>query len=969
MRRGRSLLRSTAILAVLAAAGLANAREDLQAPPLSPGTGNVPSHAGLAPESLTSDERARLKGQAKDFLEQAHRSYQSGDLAEAQERLLRSLRILERLYPEGEFPRGHLDLANGLNNLGELLRVRGEYDQALDTLERARAMFERLFPRDEYPDGHPDLAICLSNLGLVHHAQGDYVRADDSYGRARAMFERLFPKDEYPDGHPTLASLLNNLGGLAKDQGEYTRALTYYRESLAMRERLFPKDRYSLGHPSVAMSLNNTGVLLDIMGEYDGAEESHRRALEMRQRLYPQVKYPRGHPDLVLSLSNLGEVLSARGELVWAEENLRHALAICEKLYPEREYPSGHPATATVLGNLGMALLARGHSDEAATYTQRAASMWRSLYPSDAYPQGHPKLAISFIHTGRVLHAQGDHARAADQFRQALAMILDLSASFYAAAAAAESLNFAATLPLARDLLLSTARRDPGSDSSLYASLWHAKAAVSRTVERRQRALVRTSGPETRALGDELFRVRHELARLMLSPDSPGATTLPRLRALTGRKEYLERRLAGRLPAYDRQALLAHRPPTDLGKKLPRDGALIDLILYHDDQPNPAVPRPAGERITPSYVAFVLGPEGPVQRVDLGAAGPIDKAIEAWREDLMTQRHGGAAQDLRRLVWEPLERRLPARTAEVWMSPDGALSRLPWAALPGRKPGTFLLEDYALALAPHGLFLLDRLTADPEPEASKALLIVGDVPYGRRKSSAPSADRLTPHRAPTGRGEPTWAELPWTRREITAVAALARGSPTIWLTGEDASPGRVVAALPKVRRAHLATHGFFADPHYRSSLQLDESIFVRNGDRAAPGSRNPLTLSGLVFAMGEILTAEEISGLPLQNLELVMLTACKTGLGEIAGGEGVFGLQRAFHTAGASSVVASLWQVDDETTQKLMETFYRNLADGKGSKAEALRRAQIEMLREGLGDGPHPYYWAGWVISGDPVAR
>ena len=128
-----------------------------------------------------------------------------------------------------------------------------------------------------------------------------------------------------------------------------------------------------------------------------------------------------------------------------------------------------------------------------------------------------------------------------------------------------------------------------------------------------------------------------------------------------------------------------------------------------------------------------------------------------------------------------------------------------------------------------------------------------------------------------------------------------------------------------------------------------------------------------------ILTALEVSEMELPKLELVVLSACETGLGKGAGGEGLLGLQRAFQVAGARSVVASLWQVPDEATRMLMVRFYENLWDRKLPKLEALRQAQLWMLKEGgkrglqreppEGQAPAgrlpPYYWAGFVLSGD----
>ena len=151
---------------------------------------------------------------------------------------------------------------------------------------------------------------------------------------------------------------------------------------------------------------------------------------------------------------------------------------------------------------------------------------------------------------------------------------------------------------------------------------------------------------------------------------------------------------------------------------------------------------------------------------------------------------------------------------------------------------------------------------------------------------------------------------------------------------------------------------------------------------------HPGLLSGLALAGANapqedddgILTAEEVATLNLSRADLVVLSACETGLGKTAGGEGLLGLQRAFHGAGARTVVASLWKVDDVATRDLMERFYENLWSKDMGKLEALCEAQLWMLRErgsrGLkpleGDGAAanhqrlpPYYWAAFILSGD----
>src|SRR5262249_24558496 len=150
-----------------------------------------------------------------------------------------------------------------------------------------------------------------------------------------------------------------------------------------------------------------------------------------------------------------------------------------------------------------------------------------------------------------------------------------------------------------------------------------------------------------------------------------------------------------------------------------------------------------------------------------------------------------------------------------------------------------------------------------------------------------------------------------------------------------ATTSATLAALPRARYAHFATHGFFADPSFRGLLQLDEKDYTMSvrGERIGRATNSPLVMTGLVFAGANspktpglgILTGEALIDLDLGGLELAVLSACETGLGDVAGGEGTFGLQRAFHYAGTRNVVASLWKVPDRGTAALMALFYQSL--------------------------------------------
>jgi CHAT domain-containing protein len=332
-----------------------------------------------------------------------------------------------------------------------------------------------------------------------------------------------------------------------------------------------------------------------------------------------------------------------------------------------------------------------------------------------------------------------------------------------------------------------------------------------------------------------------------------------------------------------------------------------------------------------------------------------------------------------------------------------------------------LIEDYNVALVPYGQFLAAGLIdARPASRVDGALLAVADVQYDKPGRSIVADDmslaqRSYRHEVLTRGGQVRWAALKGSKSELASILDVAaeRAKPELTLTDTEASTDAVLQALPRARWAHLATHGFFADAKFRSMMQVAEEdfrdrIISFGGERTTFAGRNPLVLSGLVLAGaglprktdewgmpvddGGILTAEAIASLPLTNLDLAVLSACETGLGDVAGGEGVFGLQRAFHIAGARNVIATLWRVDDNATAALMRLFYDNLWRNQKPPIVALREAQLAIYRNpkligapGTSMGPdlsktvplpknqrrtnpsgkaHLKAWAGLVISG-----
>jgi CHAT domain-containing protein len=379
--------------------------------------------------------------------------------------------------------------------------------------------------------------------------------------------------------------------------------------------------------------------------------------------------------------------------------------------------------------------------------------------------------------------------------------------------------------------------------------------------------------------------------------------------------------------------------------------------------------------------------------VPLGKSSDVIEHVERWRAAFAdgktrpTDRSNPAAE-LRMRLWEPLAKHLYGVNL-VLISPDGPMNRLSWAALPGSKKGTFLIQDYAFAIVSVPQLLPELRKSRTSSQGETASLAVGDVDFDAAPDTAARAKR-----------ENHFPALRGTQAEVTGVADLFRATfprrPAALLTGGAATKEAFMSRSRDCSHLLVATHGFFLPEPNRDELEIRESFGSAEwlGLRRDLIVANPALCSGLVFAganyaaMGQgsaFLTALEASEIDLRRVDLAVLSACETGLGKVEGGEGVLGLQRAFQLAGARTVVTSLWKVPDKATQALMIRFHRNLWEKKMPKLEALREAQLWMITEGWknpalglrsglqrpeaepqkGDSVSPFYWAAFVLSGD----
>jgi CHAT domain-containing protein/tetratricopeptide (TPR) repeat protein len=883
----------------------------------------------------------------------------------------------------------HPDTAAALNNLAVLLESEGNYNEARPLYEQALAI-----RRAALGERHPDVARSLRNLARVLEGEGDHAAARAFYERALEIQRQAFG-----ERHPEVLRTSNDLAALLHQTGDDRGARLYY-------ERTLKNCREVLGdvHPATAQIRHNLAVFLNAQGDFDGAEALMRQVVEVRRKVYgpdhpdtaraletlavvlldkgaPEAAQPlseqalavtrkalgEDHPDTASSMITLARVSRARGDSASARGLFEQALAVQEKVLGER-----HPAVAEAVEGLADLALERGASDEARALAERALAIRK-----DALGDRHPQTARSRKRLGFVLWARGDLAGAARLTEEALTAA---EANLYLAADGQSERQQSAMVRSLRghlDQFLSLAHAASYRPEASYGHVLRWKGALFAR-QRRSNQGRRAAGAdrEVARLITEYEATARRLANLALGNPGPrGGDRDRQVAALAERKEQLEAELSRASRLYQGfRAAESGDPWLRVLAALPADTVLVDYLEYTDARPSPDGARalPPGRRL----LAFVASPEHRLACRDLGPVEPIAEAVAAWRRRLALRDHppdaDGSGTALRRLVWDPLEADL-VRYRTVLVSPDGPLGAVPLAALPGKGQGRLLLDDVAVAYIPAFRELPSVLArVDRDRDRPPSLLVLGDVDYGEA-DPGPRPGKTTRDDLPV-----RFHALPGTEVEIASVARVFRRTVADGrldeLSGRDATEESFSRLAPGHRYLHLATAGFFATrgvPSRPRSGSLDDEWVIGQH----PGLLTGLALAGAnrppePGAPDGLLTGLEVAALDLDGVELVVLSACETALGQRVEGEGLFGLQRAFQVAGARSVVAALGNVWDAQTSPLMSRFYENLWVHKMSKLEALRQAQLAIIRgprppgAGTGDLP-PEAWATFVLSGD----
>ena len=846
--------------------------------------------------------------------------------------------------------------ARALRNLALVNTQLGDPRLALERFAQARVVWQQLGNR-------PQLATTLLNAGGAYETLGEWQHALENFTQARAIYQEI-------DDRRNIATSFASLGAVYLKLGETRQAIDHFQNALTLRRALGV-------HRAEAVTLGDLGLA-------EVQQQNYSQALDYYQQALKLMREAADHRGEAQILQRLGELQAQLNEPAKAKGYFEQALPLLRSAGDLNN-------EAVVLTSLAKLRLAAGASQPAVDNLQKALTLLRQSGNRTDEAETLYTLALAERARGDLTAARQQSAAAITKIEAVRAGVINkqLRTSYFATAQKYYQLDI--------DLLMQTHRAQPNADFAAQALHASERARARSLLEElaEARADIRRGADAALLVRErelqQLLNAKGE-RQLQLTSQRGNETSLKELRqelnALETEYQQLQTKIRQSSPHY---AALTQPQPLSLAEiqqTLDAETVLLEFALGEERSYLWAVTKDA-------LASYELPPQAQINNAALELQRLLTaRGVRVNGETLLQQRTRleradsqlpAAARALSQLLLAPIAERLRKDWAKrtLLVVADGALQYVPFAMLPapeesgrvgdgatgGRGDGASqsairnpqsaipLIVDHEVVSLPSVSALAElRKEVSGRAPAPKLLAVLADPVFSRADAQAraqtPVASsaraRSLQHEAEAPAlkvGRFSIQRLPYTRQEAERIYALAPGNDNF--KALDFKATRTLALSPELgqyRYLHFATHGL-----------LD--------------SENP-TLSALAFSLVDekgtaqdgFLRAHELYNLNLPA-DLVVLSACQTGLGKAYKGEGLVGLTRGFMYAGAARVVVSLWNVNDRATAELMEKFYTRLLKDGQRPAAALRAAQVEMWQQKQWQSP--YYWAGFGLQGE----
>jgi CHAT domain-containing protein/Flp pilus assembly protein TadD len=827
----------------------------------------------------------------------------------------RALGIRERIAP------GSSVESASLAGLGVALGYQGDMRAQIELLRRALAINQTLDP------GGRTVGRLYSNLCAAYMNRGDVGLAEDSCRQSLTVWQSLGPGER--EG---VRQSLHNLAIVTRLRGDYPGSVALLLQEKELCDQIAPEG------PQAVWNRFELAVDELEQGNLDRADEYFRES----ERLMSLQKGSRSADSHAAASATLrADLAYRRKDLAASEKLLRTA-----RSYYERTAPTGY-ASVTTAAELGLVLSAQGNTKEAEEWMRSALSL-RQIYSPDSVDtaQSHHDLGMLYWKNGRLDEAQDELRRAVEDLEAQQEKIgSDDSQSTFRSRHG----------DIYKDYIEFLSQRKRDQDAFRILEQYRA-ATFLKTLSQRDLAFEGEIPPDLERdrnqINEDYERLQGQLRGLDPKLDARKIEEgLAKLSELRHRRDDIAGRIRSASP---RLAALRYPQPLDAAAAARALDPGTVMLSYCVGRTQTLLFVLDADRGGKGLSIFIL----PVGEADLR------ESIRALRRLIDTKGDSEARDRRAKALFDVLVAPAAKRVGgsqRILVVPDGPLHVLPWAALvrgveAGRpqylmawKPLTTVLSATVFAQIKSG-----RETSSSEHPIQLAAFGDPTYPALTRRPSGTRGDEADPsgQSEPYGevqvdaalRGGYRFDPLPYTREEVEEIAALWAPNARTYL-GDAATEERAVSFGKDVSHFHYACHAYVNE-----RFPLDSALVLSIPEKPVPGRSN-----GLLQAW-EILEKVRI------DADLVTLSACDSGLGKEMGGEGLVGLTRAFQFAGARSVLASLWKVEDASTAALMTGFYKHLKAGR-PKDEALRLAQLDMVRSARYSSPRD--WAAFQVSGD----
>lgn len=850
---------------------------------------------------------------------------------------------------------------NRLRALAAMYRILGHHDKALPMFQEALYILERRLGKSS-----TSYTSCLNSLAVLYMEKGQYENALPLY---REVLENTLV--QYGAQHPEYAFYLDNLGSLYTKMGRYDKALPLFISALEINESTLGKD-----HLNNASYLDHIAAIYKETGQYDKAEAMYLRAIEITKNsvgpnharygtylsnlstLYQTTeKYDKASALLEEALENtvksLGKGHPNYGTLLNGLASLYRNTAQRDKVLPL--YVEALKNTKRSLGEdhaaygIGLFNLATWH-EEIGQYDQALSLHLQSLENARRnLGENHSEYGTSLNYVAQLYHKIARHDDASPSYTAALNNLRTQISQNFAFLSAAEKTRFIRDnedlFDIYQSFFYDYSHGNLHAGENAYDIELFIKGLMLSSSQQMRKAITDSNDSTVLALYDEWFIKNTMIAQEFSKPISEQDD---RLLTWQNEAENLEKKLISYSNLSTVETRVGKAGWEDVQQSLKVGEVAVEFSYFHywdgmqwtGDVYYTAILLRKGDlhpRIIPLFehdeLATVLFVDGSNE----SAASHLYRGAiaESTNQNLSKLYH---------LIWKPLEGYIDEGQT-VYFAPTGMLHQIAFAAIQDTQ-GIYISDRYHLKQVNSTATILQQTNTS----SIEDITLFGGIEYG------------------TG----SWLDLPGTLTEVKNIQAQQSSINITTYTGPAATEEAIKSLKGRESPSilHIATHGFF----FPAPEEENANLKAATGGDVFKWSTNSLNRTGLLFAGANItwdngrrvddredgiLTAYEASHISLPNTALVVLSACETGLGDIKGSEGVFGLQRAFKAAGANYLLMSLWQVPDKETAEFMEEFYQNLFSNRNIE-ESFVETQRHMKTKYPDD---PYSWAGFVLT------